>query len=98
MEALEVGKADWALQLVQEMLGYRLEHLLVCTSGCAIPIIQAIIIALQLHVCVATVHVEPPLKCGSDFVFLEGRSIGVLSGMHACTFIPCIPVPSIERR
>ena len=55
MEALEVGKADWALQLVQEMLGYQLEHLLMCTCGCAIPIIQAIIIALQLRV--AIVHV-----------------------------------------
>ena len=64
MGALEDHQADWALQLVQEMLGYQLEHLLVCTSGCAIPIIQAIIV---VHVCVAIVQVEPPLECGSDF-------------------------------
>ena len=56
---------DDPLQLVQEMLGYQLEHPLVCTCSCAIPIIQAIIVALQLHV--AIVHVEPPLECGSDF-------------------------------
>ena len=31
-------RGDWALQLVQEMLGYQLEHLLVCTCGCAIPV------------------------------------------------------------
>ena len=58
------SRGDWALQLVQEMLGYQLEHLLVCTCGCAIPVI---IVALQLHVWVAIVHVEPPLECGSDF-------------------------------
>ena len=52
MGALEDHQADWALQLVQEMLDYQLEHLLVCTSGCAIPIIQAIIV---VHVCVAIV-------------------------------------------
>ena len=27
----------------------------------------AIIVALQLHVCVAIVYVEPPLECGCDF-------------------------------
>ena len=49
----EIGHCSWS----HEMLGYQLEHLLVCAC---VPII----VALQLHVCV---HVEPPLECGSDF-------------------------------